>query len=319
MALIAVRNHSLLSHWVADSVLLCIDVVGTFADSDAMQPQMQSQVLVQGTAAAEKSLGHFHGDSSDRGRLSGERNNHSSSHAENDNTPLPSDSVGDAVSSNGIERNHKKRSFEEVSSSPISAASEKTIKHIQSDMLSDVGARQLQLKREQSVKILLQMYELCEVLDVGDDLLSSEKSTQKVFIKKYLHPLRAIPCLARFIRTRNSDLDSQAFRNRSNQWEGDDIHFSFSRDRGACREGPYDPHRDRQVGPPGTIRDDHTAGFSSTSTGRRSRDWEKGRGRGGDKITTHVLKVSAISSCEKYHTDFDPKSIRRKQLIEQFQ
>lgn len=316
MALIAVRNHSLLSHWVADSVLLCIDVVGTFADSDALQGQSEEQG--QGSKT-DRSLDRSDADSLDRERSGRDRDNHSSSHTQNASVTLHSGSEGNTVSSHSV--NHKKRNFEEISTSPVSAVSEKALRHTQSEVVSDGGSRQLQLRREQSVKILLQMYELCEVLDVGDDLLSSEKSTQKVFTKKYLHPLRAIPCLARFIRTRNSDLDSQAFRNRSNQWEGDDIHFSFSRDRGACREGPFDPHRDRQVGPSGTICDDHTAGFGSTSTGRRDRgrDWERGRDKGGDKITTHVLKVSAISSCEKYHTDFDPKSIRRKQLIEQFQ
>ena len=34
MSLIALRNHGLLSHWVSDTVLQCISIVGADADDD---------------------------------------------------------------------------------------------------------------------------------------------------------------------------------------------------------------------------------------------------------------------------------------------
>lgn len=158
--------------------------------------------------------------------------------------------------------------------------------------------------QRKSVKILLQLYDLCEVLDVEDDLLSPEKSTQAVFKRRYIHFLCSLPCLASSIRVRNNALNVQASKNRSNQWDGDDIHFSYTRQRGCAMEGPFDPMRDKKINFSDHIQEDLRTGFEASS------DFE---------ITTHVLKVSAISSSETFHADFDPKAIRRRQLIEQYQ
>ena len=158
--------------------------------------------------------------------------------------------------------------------------------------------------RRKSVETLLQLYDLCEVLDVEDDLLSPERSTQAVFKRRYLHFLCSLPCLASSIRVRNNALNVQASKNRSNKWDGDDIHFSYTRQRGCAREGPFDPRRDKKINFLDHIQEDQRTVFENSS------DLE---------ITTHVLKVSAISSSESFHADFDPKAIRRRQLIEQYQ
>ena len=168
----------------------------------------------------------------------------------------------------------------------------------------DNSSESVILLRRKSVKLLLQLYDLCEVLDVEDDLLSVEKSTQAVFKRRYIHFLCSLPCLASSIRLRNNALNVQASKNRSNQWDGDDIHFSYTRQRGCAREGPFDPRRDTKINFADQIQEDQRTGFETSS------DFE---------ITTHVLKVSAISSSETFHADFDPKAIRRRQLIEQYQ
>lgn len=294
MALIALRNHGLLSHWIVDSTLLCMAVVGTHAEAE-VDADAEPQVVVEGpddSSHKQKTVGQsiglgpyravrimesgIEGDSLEKSRLVDACG------------PYRSDreSYGRELS--------RKRNIGEVTYDAESELPKKILRTVIPTMEFTTT------HRNESVKVLLDLYDLCEVLDVEDDLLSIEKSTQTVFKRRYMHFLCSLSSLAPSIRTRNSDLDVQAFRNRSNQWEGDDIHFSYTRDIGCCREGPFDPHRDRKIGPSGRIGDDqHVSNYTSMNSA----------------LTTHVLKVSAISSSEIFHLDFDPKSIRRKQLM----
>lgn len=298
MALIALRNHGLLSHWIVDSTLQCMAVVGAHAEAEGegedvgvkpknsfyrQRAQDQDAALMAGDTESDRDTDRNGvrdsvGESLRRGSIVSIQ-----SPADSMLTPLGTKST-------------RKRNIADVTPSTEFGLPEKILK------TAFVRKEITTAQRKDSVNVLLNLYDLCEVLDVEDDLLSSEKSTQTVFKRRYMHFLCSLPSLASSIRTRNSELDVQAFRNRSNQWEGDDIHFSYSRDIGSCREGPFDPRRDRKIGPSGCIGDDqHLRDFSTRSRG--------------SELTTHVLKVSAISSSEIFHLDFDPKSIRRKQLM----
>jgi hypothetical protein len=304
MALIALRNHGLLSHWIVDSTLHCMAVVGAHAEAEGEEEgegekpeggsdQQRSQGYLPDSnpplalIAADVDMDRYRGSVGDSLRSS-------SILSVQTDCPHPAASV---VTSHSSETS-RKRNIADVTPCTESELPKKILRTVGGSKENTTA------QRNDSVKVLLNLYDLCEVLDVEDDLLSSEKSTQTVFKRRYMHFLCSLPSLASSIRTRNSDLDVQAFRNRSNQWEGDDIHFSYSRDIGSCREGPFDPRRDRKIGPSGCIGDDqHLRDTDYSSAGR------------GSALTTHVLKVSAISSSEIFHLDFDPKSIRRKQLM----
>mmetsp|Transcript_34681 Transcript_34681/g.33025 ORF Transcript_34681/g.33025 Transcript_34681/m.33025 type:complete len:842 (-) Transcript_34681:42-2567(-) len=230
MALLAIRNHVMLSHWVADAVKMCITIVGADADNKA---DAYSTVL--------------------RG---------------------------------------KKRSIDE-----ISCETNETRETKRDRQGRDIAPQQR--------KVLLQMYELCEVLDIEDDRLSIEEKTQEVFQRKYIGPIRLLTCLASSIRNRSNELERQACQNRSTQWEGDDIEFTYMRERG--REGPFDIHRDQKVDT--CIPIDKLAPPSKHySTNKNQKEL----------LTTHVVKIQAISSDIPYHADFDPGSIRRRQLVEAY-
>ena len=203
---------------------------------------------------------------------------------------------------------NRKRKFIDFKQGPLQGQGPEKRKVVEKEIIRTVSKEREKNKNEDnqrrkgvSVSVLMQLYDLCEVLDVEDDLISQEKSTQVIFKRRYIHPLCALSCLASSIRTRNSDLNDQAYRNRSNQWEGDDIHFSYTRDNN--REGPFDPRRDRKMGPSGCIGECHLKYYAKTTP---------------NEFTTHVLKVNAISSSETFHADFDPKIIRRRQFIEHY-
>mmetsp|Transcript_34682 Transcript_34682/g.33028 ORF Transcript_34682/g.33028 Transcript_34682/m.33028 type:complete len:80 (-) Transcript_34682:42-281(-) len=77
------------------------------------------------------------------------------------------------------------------------------------------------------------------------------------------------------------------------------------RERG--REGPFDIHRDQKVDT--CIPIDKLAPPSKHySTNKNQKEL----------LTTHVVKIQAISSDIPYHADFDPGSIRRRQLVEAY-
>jgi hypothetical protein len=302
MALIALRNHGLLSHWIVDSTLHCMAVVGAHAEAEG-EEEGEGENPMDGSQQ-QRTLGNLPdlnpspvltaGDV-DRDRSSvSDSLRRSSILSVQYECPHP---AAPMVAPHGTETT-RKRDIGDVTPSTESELPKKILR-------SEVSSKEsTTAQRIDSIRVLLNLYDLCEVLDVEDDLLSREKSTQTVFKRRYMHFLCSLPSLASSIRTRNSDLDVQAFRNRSSQWEGDDIHFSYSRDIGSCREGPFDPRRDRKIGPSGCIGDgQHLRDRGYSSAGR------------GSALTTHVLKVSAISSSEIFHLDFDPKSIRRKQLI----
>ena len=281
MSLIALRNHGLLSHWVSDTVLQCISIVGADADDD------------DDIDDTEHHCTEFV-DSSDKKIYSGLSNDINVCEAVTASQTSQSSDYAVGIFSK-IKRKHD----------------EIDLKGDQSDLQGIQIVRKMedraernkicQHRREMSVSVLMQLYDLCEVLDVEDDLMSQEQSTQIIFKRRYLHPLCALPCLASSIRTRNSELDNQASRNRSNQWDGDDIHFSYTRD--SNREGPFDPRRDRRMGPSGCISEEHLKCYSKSTP---------------NEFTTHVLKVNAISSSEIFHADFDPKAIRRRQFIDHY-
>ena len=283
MSLIALRNHGLLSHWVSDTVLQCISIVGDDADDDDDD---------------DDDTEHHHAqviDSSDMKRFSGLGNDINA--GTSISAPSPSHISDCAIDISGkLKRKYceidliRNRSDDSQEIQIISESEDKA-------EIKKIG----QHRREKSVTVLMQLYDLCEVLDVEDDLISQEQSTQIIFKRRYLHPLCALPCLASSIRSRNSELDNQASRNRSNQWEGDDIHFSYTRD--SNREGPFDHRRDRKMVSSGCIGEEHLRYYSKSTP---------------NELTTHVLKVNAISSSEIFHADFDPKAIRRRQFIEHY-
>ena len=295
MALIALRNHGLLSHWIVDATLHCMAVVGAHAEAEG-----ESERKREDTSHRQRTEGQVADFNPSPAPIATGRGGTVDSLQSSSivwiqsECPHPAATV---IRLHGTETT-RKRNIADLTPSTEFELPKKISRN------GGESGESVTAQRNDSVKVLLNLYDLCEVLDVEDDLLSIEKSTQTVFKRRYMHFLCSLPSLASSIRTRNSDLDVQAFRNRSNQWEGDDIHFSYSRDIGSCREGPFDPRRDRKIGSSGCIGDD-----------QHLRDRDNSSSSRGSALTTHVLKVSAISSSEIFHLDFDPKSIRRKQVM----
>ena len=280
MSLIALRNHGLLSHWVSDTVLQCISIVGDDADDDDDDTEHHCAEVI---------------DSSDIKRFSGLCNDINV--GTSISAPSPSHTSDCTID---VSRKFK-RKYCEIDLIGNRSDDSQEIQIIRESEDKAESKKIGQHRREKSVTVLMQLYDLCEVLDVEDDLMSQEQSTQIIFKRRYLHPLCALPCLASSIRSRNSELDNQASRNRSNQWEGDDIHFSYTRN--SNREGPFDHRRDRRMVSSGCIGEEHLRYYSKSTP---------------NEFTTHVLKVNAISSSEIFHADFDPKAIRRRQFIEYY-
>ena len=279
MALIALRNHGLLSHWVLEAVVVCVGVVGMDADGDADIDidSIDADDAGNGRATA---LYCMEDAPADTCNFRGNRKRY-----------IETESAVEEEMRRKMRRTSKEKKNNGVSDD----------NNFNDSNSMDNDSNAMSERRAASVSVLLQFYDLCEVMDVEDDLMSSEKRTQSIFKRRYIHPLCALPCLAASIRTRNRDLDGQAYQNRSSHWEGDNIHFSYTRD--STRDGPFDPRRDRESAPPGRLGEDCPA-YSLPHAPYSC------------MVTTHVLKVDAISSSESFHADFDPKSLRRRQLIE---
>lgn len=154
MALLAIRNHVMLSHWVSDAVKVCVQIVGGDADNkaDAFSiDQIGSRVSsrVNGQAV-----------SGDKGR-----NNRNDS------------SIGDQGNGDDYKSNNGKDDPSRVTPGCVSTGLKKRSFNDISNETRGINANRN--RHGHDMKVLLQLYELCEVLDIEDDRLSLEEKTQE--------------------------------------------------------------------------------------------------------------------------------------------